>query len=468
MKWLYKTKLNEKGEIDKHKARLVALGYAQKHKIDYTEVFAPVARWDTIRMVLALAANKGWYVYQLDVKSAFLHGELEEDVYVEQPKGYVKKEEERKVLKLKKALYGLKQAPRAWYSRIENYFLQEGFEKCQSEHTLFTKTEKERKLLIVSIYVDDLIFTGNDGLLIEEFKASMKREFDMTDLGRMKYFLGVEVIQTHEGIFISQRKYAHEILKKFGMECSNATKTPMVPGFKLTKDEGGTKVDSTQYKQMIGSLMYLTVSRPDLMYVMSLVSRYMDKPTELHMVVVKRILRYLRGTTELGIGYLKGVRVDGVVAYSDSDYAGDLDDRRSTSGYVFMMGSGAVSWSSKKQAVVTLSTTEAEFISAAACACQVIWVQRVLKHLGWEQECCVIYCDNCSTIKLSKNPVMHGRSKHIAIRYHFLRDLSKDGAVKLKYCATQDQIADIMTKPLKLDSYMKLRELLGVCVTPQG
>lgn len=320
----------------------------------------------------------------------------------------------------------------------------------------------------MSIYVDDLIFTGNDVVMFDEFKSSMKNEFDMSDLGRMKYFLGVEVVQRDEGIYICQRRYAQEVLQKFGMENNNATKNPMVPGFKLTKDEGGRRVDGTQYKQVIGSLMYLTVSRPDLMYVMSLVSRYMENPTELHMMAVKRNLRYLKGTTDLGMCYKKGGGVGELVAYSDSDYAGDLDDSRSTLGYVFMMSSGAVSWSSKKQAAVTLSTTEAEFISAALCACQAIWMQRVLKYLRWNHsKCSVIYCDNCSTIKLSKNPVMHGRSKHIAVRYHFLRDLSKDGVVELKYCSSQEQIADIMTKPLKLDAFVKLREQLGVCEVPK-
>ena len=412
-------------------------------------------------------SSPNWDIYQLDVKSAFLHGELKENVYIEQPKGFVKKGEEGKVLKLKKALYGLKQAPRAWYSRIKAYFLESGFEKCPSEHTLFTKTE-EGKALVVSIYVDDLIFTGNDEKLIKEFKVSMKNEFNMTDLGKMKFFLGVEVVQNSKGIYMGQRKYALEILQRFGMEHSNPTKSPIVPGCKLTKDEGGAKVDPTKYKQMIGCLMYLTVSRPDLMYVMGLVSRYMEKPTELHMMTVKRVLRYLRGTTELGICYQKRGRSDGLIAYSDSDYAGDLDDRRSTSGYVFMMSSGAVAWSSKKQAIVTLSTIEAEFISAAACACQAIWMQRVLKQLRWNQESCVIYCDNSSTIKLSKNPVMHGRSKHIVVRYHFLRDLSKDGDIELKYCSSQEQVADIMTKPLKLDTFVNLRNQLGVCDIPKN
>lgn len=318
VKWIFKTKLNERGEVDKYKARLVAKGYAQKHGIDYTEVFAPVARWDTIRMILALAAQKGWCVYQLDVKSAFLHGELNEDIFVEQPQGYEKKEEDHKVYKLRKTLYGLKQAPRAWYGRVEAYFVKEGFERCQCEHTLFVKSEEGGKMLIVSLYVNDLIFTGNDEDMFAKFKASMEMEFDMTDLGKMKYFLGVELVQNSNGIYISQRKYAQVVLERFGMERSNSIKNPIVPGFKLMRDKGGVRVNATQYKKMEGSLMYLIATRSNLMYVMNLVSRYMERPTELHMQAMKRILKYVKGTTDLGIFYKKGG--DGkLAAYSDSD-----------------------------------------------------------------------------------------------------------------------------------------------------
>lgn len=283
VKWVYKTKLKENGEVDKHKARLVAKGYVQQQGIDYNEVFAPVARMDTERMIIALAAQKGWTVYQLDVKSAFLHGELSEEVYVEQPKGYVQKDDPQKVYKLKKALYGLKQAPRTWFSRIEAHFMSEGFERCHNEYSLFTKTSREGKILFVSLYVDDLIFTGNDELMFLEFKNSMVREFDMTDLGGMRYFLGVEVLQRSDGIYISQRKYALEVLKRFGMEGCNSVHNPIVPGFKLFKDENGVKVDETYFSQVVESLMYLTATRPDLMFVVSLISRYIGQPTELYL-----------------------------------------------------------------------------------------------------------------------------------------------------------------------------------------
>jgi hypothetical protein len=463
VKWLYKTKLNELGEVDKYKARLVAKGYSQQYGVDYTEVFAPVARMDTVRMIVALAAQRKWKIYQLDVKSAFLHGKLSENVFVEQPKGYEKKGSEGKVYQLHKALYGLKQAPRAWFSRIAAYFKDEGFETCPNEHTLFIKKGAEGKMIIVSIYVDDLIYTGNDEDMMNGFKSSMMNVFDMTDMGKMRFFLGIEVIQKANGNFICQKKYAIEVLKRFGMAESNPVSSPIVPGVKLNKDDQGVQVDESYYKQIVGSLMYLTTTRPDMMFSVSLISRFMSRPTELHLQAAKRILRYLQGTTNFGILY-KRDGMDELRAFTDSDYAGDVEDRKSTSGYVFLMSSGAVSWLSKKQPIVTLSTTEAEFVAAAGCASQAVWMRRVLENLGLAQkECTTIWCDNSSTIKLSKNPVMHGRSKHIDVRFHFLRDLVNDGIIQLLHCRTQEQIADLMTKALKVETFQKLREELGVC-----
>lgn len=340
--------------------------------------------------------------------------------------------------------------------------MKEKFERCQSEHTLFTKSKGD-KLIIISLYVDDLIFTGNDKVLCDDFKNSMMLEFEMSDLGKMKHFLGVEVKQSPEGIFICQRRYAREVLTRFGMDESNSVKNPIVPGMKLHKDETGAKVDETVFKQMVGSLMYLTVTRPDLMYSVCLISRFMTSPRESHWLVVKRILRYIRGTTELGVFYKKGENKMELMAYTDSDYAGDLDGRRSTAGYVFMMASGAISWASKKQSVVALSTTEAEYIAAALCACQCVWLRRVLEKLGFEEKTgTVIMCDNSSAIQLSKNPVLHGKSKHIEVRFHYLRDLVNEGVVKLSYCPTEVQVADIFTKPLKLEQFEKLRGMLGV------
>ena len=245
------------------------------------------------------------------------------------------------------------------------------------------------------------------------------------------------------------------------MEC-NAVKNPIVPGTKLSKMDTETKANATLFKQAVGSLMYLTATRPDLMYAVSLISRFMANPSETHWNAIKRILRYLKGTTELGIFYKKGEDIK-LVAYTDSDYAGDIDDRKSTSGFVFSLGTGAVSWSSKKQPIVTLSTTESEYIAATSCACQCIWIMRILETIGFkEQKLILILCDSNSAIKLSENPVFHGKSKHIDVRFHFLRDLVREGKIKLSHCSTQNQIADIMTKPLKLEQFVKIRSMLGM------
>ena len=279
----------------------------------------------------------------------------------------------------------------------------------------------------------------------------------------MHFFLGLEVMQLDSGIFISQKRYAKEVLKKFGMDKSNLVLNPTVPGVKIDKDDTGVTVNSSMFKQLVGSLIYLTTTRPDLMYAVSVVSRYMAKPTEMHLMAAKRILRYVQGTMCFGIFYQRSGNQE-LVGYTDSDYAGCIDDRKSTSGYAFILSNAAVAWSSRKQPIVTLSTTETEFVAASACACQLIWMKRVLSKLDYNgSKSPVIFCDNSSTIKLSKNPVMHGKSKHIDVRFHFLRDLVNEGKVQLNYCGTKQQIADIFTKPLKLEVFQELRKKLGVC-----
>eukprot|EP00253_Pinus_taeda_P029821 PITA_29821 len=334
VKWVYKTKSNVKGKIERHKARLVFKGYKQQYGRDYEEAFAPVARMETMRAVLSIAKQNKWKVYQMDVKSAFLNGILKEEVYIEQPLGYEKKGQEHKVCRLKKTLCGLKQAPRAWYSRIDSYLLENGFEKCEGEPTLYIK-EKDSKILIAVLYVDGVIFTGNDDYLIENFKAVMKEEFEMTNMGLLRYFLEIEVEQSGNEIFISQAKYVNEVLKRFNMQESKATITPTVMGLNFSKEDNNKDFDPSLYKSIVDSLMYLTATRPDIMHVVSLISRFMERPKEARW-----------------------------------DWAGSVDDWKSKSGYVFHMGSGAISWASKKQPIVALSTAEAEYVAATTTTCQ--------------------------------------------------------------------------------------------------
>ncbi|KAG9450495.1 hypothetical protein H6P81_010460 [Aristolochia fimbriata] len=385
VKWVYKTKTNQEGKVEKHKARLVAKGYKQKFGVDYEEVFAPVARIDTIRLLIALAAQNRWKIYQMDVKSAFLNGYLEEEVYVEQPPGYEKKGEEEKLYRLKKALYGLKQAPRAWNMRIDSYFQEHDFRKSPHEHALYTKKNEDGDIMIVCLYVDDMIFTGNNPGMFEDFKNSMTKEFDMTDLGQMAYFLGVEIIQGDEGTFISQKKYASSILSRFKMDNCKSVATPAEVGMRLKQDSEEEAVNPTLFKSLVGSLRYLTFTRPDIMFAVGLVSRFMEQPRRDHFAAAKRILRYIKGTLGFGLFY-SASEASRLIGYTDSDYGGDIDSRKSTSGYMFNIGSGAFSWSSKKQAVVALSTCEAEYVAAATCTCQAVWIRNIMKELHNDQE----------------------------------------------------------------------------------
>eukprot|EP00253_Pinus_taeda_P008547 PITA_08547 len=343
----------------------------------------------------------------MDVKSAFLNGVLMEEVYIEQPLGYEKKGEEHKVCKLKKALYGLKQAPRAWYSRIDSYLLENGFDKCEGEPIVYIK-EKDGKLLIVVLYVDDVIFTG------------------------------IEVDQNENGIFISQARYVNEVFGRFNMQECKAAITPTVMGLKLIKEDSSKDFDPTLYKSIVGSLMYLTATRPNIMFVVSLISRFMERPKEAYWQAAKRILGFVKGTKRFGILYNVSEHSD-LVGYTDSVWAGSVDDRKSNSGCVFHMGSGAISWASKKQSIVALSIAEAEYVVATTAACQAVWMRMMFRSLGQEQaKATVIFCDNSSTIALSKNTVFHKRTKHIDTRFRYIRELVSNGEIALEHCRTQE------------------------------
>jgi hypothetical protein len=461
VKWIYKLKFNMDGSISKHKAHLVAQGYVQQEGIDYDETFAPVARMETVRIFLSIASQLKLIVYQMDVKSAFLNGYLKEEVYVDQPKGFIIDGKEDKVYRLKKALYGLKQAPRAWYSRIDDYLHYHGFVKCSFESVVYKRVVGS-DFIILCLYVDDLIFISTSFPLMEEFKEAMKSEFEMSDLGEMQYFLGMQIQQTTEGISICQAKYIEDMLKRFIMQNCKPVSTPLVVGSKLMKDDESPLCDATLYRSLIGSLMYLTSTRPDIMFVVSLVARFMHQPHESHWRAAKRILRYVSGTKFYGLFYTSA-NDSNVVAYTDADWAGSLDDRKSTSGYAFLFGGNLVSWSSKKQPTVALSTAEAEYLVASSTSTQAIWLSRLVEDLGMEVcKPIKVYCDNQSTISMTKNPVFHSRSKHIDIRHHFIRELVQQEFLFFEFCKSEDQLADIFTKALPKDRLEALRSQLGI------
>jgi len=461
-KWLYKIKHAADGSVEKYKARFVARGFSQKEGIDYDEIFAPVARYTTIRSVMSLASVLGWKLYQMDVKTAFLNGEVEQEVYVEQPDGFVEHSKESHVCKLKKALYGLKQAPRVWYDRIDGFLRSLGFSKSSADPNLYFKVVENQPLILV-LYVDDLFLTGEERQ-ITWCKKKLTAEFEMKDLGLMHYFLGLEVWQKPNEILLSQGKYAVDILKRFGMMNCRSVSTPMVANLKKLHDSGSGEdlVDSTMYRQLVGSLMYLTHTRPDMQFAVSALSQFMAEPRERHWVAGKHILRYLRGTIAYGLKYtsIGGVMLHG---YADSDWAGSPVDRKSTSGYCFSLGSAMISWSSRKQGTIAQSTAEAEYIAASNASREAVWLRKLISGLfGEKLESTIIHCDNQSCIKLTENPVFHDRSKHIDLKYHYIRDMVQRNVIKLKYIATDDQVADILTKPLQLVKFALFRDKLGV------
>ncbi|KAL8132932.1 hypothetical protein AgCh_008421 [Apium graveolens] len=437
-KWVFRNKTDSDGIITKNKARLVAKGYSQQEGIDYDETFAPVARLEAIRIFLAYAAHKKFTVFQMDVKSAFLNGELEE---------------------LDKALYGLKQAPRAWYETLAQFLLESGFNRGTIDKTLFYLNHG-KDLLLVQIYVDDIIFGSTNDRLCKKFAKLMQSRYQISMMGELSYFLGLQVKQNEEGTFICQTKYTRNLLKKFGMQDCSSASTPMATATKLDKDTGKS-VDITDYRGMIGSLLYLTASRPDIMYATCLCARFQADPREPHLTAVKRIFKYLKGTADLGLWYPRESDFK-LIGYSDADFAGCKIDRKSTSGSCQFLGGRLVSWFSKKQKSISTSTAEAEYIIVGSCCAQILWMKNQLLDYGLTYFKIPIYCDNQSAIAMTGNPVQHSMTKHISIRYHFIREHVDEGTVELHFVPTDQQLADIFTKPLCEATFTRLVNELGM------
>jgi hypothetical protein len=419
-KWVFKIKMNEKGQIVRNKSRLVFKGYAQVEGQDFDETFAPVEILEAIRMFLAYSCHKNFKVYQMDVKSTFLSGDLEEEVYMEQPKGFSLKDNHDYVWNMKKDLYGLKQAPRAWYYRLDKFLQDKGFKKGNVDNNLYIKSEGD-DLLVVLVYVDEIICGCTNDSCAQWFSNSMQTKFEMSMIGELPYFLGLQVNQSSVGIFISQEKYLKEMLKKFQMEGSSPISTPMVVGFKLSKDDISPDVDQTTYQSMIGSLLYITTSRPDIMQAVGMVCHYQSTPKKIHLVAVKRIFKYLKGTMTYGLWYPRNHNFQ-LTSYSYVDWENCVDERKSTSGGAFFLGDSLVACLSKKHGSIYLSTTKAKYIVVATCCTQLLWMIQTLADLKVTYTDPIpIHCDNMSAISVSKNPVLHSKTNHIQIKYHFLR-----------------------------------------------
>ncbi|GJW14881.1 retrovirus-related pol polyprotein from transposon TNT 1-94 [Tanacetum coccineum] len=428
-KWVFRNKLDENGIVSQNKARLVAQGHNQQEGIDYDETYAPVARLESIRMLLTYACALDFKLFQMDVKSAFLNGFINEEVYMAQPPRFIDFEKPDHVYKLNKALYGLKQAPKSWYDRLKAFLIKHEYKMGMVDNTLFTK-KKSSNLIIVQIYVDDIIFGSTCQDMCDEFAKIMHDEFEMSMMGELNFFLGLQIKQMEDGIFFNQSKYIKEMFKKFGLEDSKPMKTPMSSDTKLTKDEECESVDSTKYRGMIGSLLYLTASRPDIMFSVCLCARFQEAPKTSHLEAVKRIFRYIKGTTHLGLWYPKGTDIETVF--------------------------------SKKQTALAISTTEAEYVSAGKACQQALWMKQALIEYDVRIDNVPIICDNKGVIDRSKSLMQHSRTKHIEIRHHFLCDNVQKGHISIEKVPSVDNIADILTKPLKRESFNYLRLGLGM------
>ncbi|GKA38185.1 retrovirus-related pol polyprotein from transposon TNT 1-94 [Tanacetum coccineum] len=396
----------------------------------------------------------------MDVKSAFLNGKILEEVYVQQPLGFESSKFLDHVSKLDKPLYGLKQAPRAWYETLSTFLIQHKFVGGTIDNTFFTyKTKSD--VIIVQIYVDDIIFGSTSVKLSKQFAKLMNRKYEMSMMSELTYFLGFQIKQDSKGISICQEKYVKDLLKKYDLADYALVKCPMLLPNNLGPNESGVSINETLFRGMIGSLMYVTTSRPDIQFSTFLCARYQANPKESHLVAIKRIFRYLKGTLNLSLWYPKGSGFD-LKAYSDSDYDGCNLHRKSTLGGCQILGGKLVCWSAKKQSSVAMSSAEAEYVAAAGCSAQVLWIKSQMDDYDVLYDKVPIFCDNTSVIAISNNLVLHSRTKHIDIRYHFIKDHILKGDIKLYFVPTDLQLADIFTKPLVEPSFTRLVAELGM------
>jgi hypothetical protein len=459
-KWVYKIKYKPNGDVERYKARLVAKGFTQIEGVDFHETFAPVAKLVTVRTLLTVAVKRRWYTHQLDVNNAFLHGDLNEDVYMKIPQGFAKQDDNR-VCKLKKSLYGLKQASRNWYHKFTCSLIEIGFKQTPADHSLFIF--KEGKTFVAAlIYVDDVVLVGNDLSKIQATKDFLNKRFSIKDLGPLKYFLGIEVARTNEGMVLSQRKYTLDILEDVGMTGCRPSSFPMEQNLKLDMCDKEPRVDANQYRRLIGRLLYLQATRPDIAYAVNILSQFVSDPRQTHMEAVTRVLRYLKGSPGQGILIPKEGGTN-LLAYCDSDWLGCPMTRRSRTGYLLLLGGAPVSWKTKKQSVVSKSSAEAEYRAMSNAVSEILWMRWLLSELdmapvGPTQ----LFCDNQAARHIANNPVFHERTKHVEMDCYFVRERVDSMEICPMPIDTKDQIADVLTKALGANTLRFLLCKLGV------
>ncbi|KAK1693943.1 hypothetical protein QYE76_010640 [Lolium multiflorum] len=471
-KWIFKRKTDADGNITVYKARLVAKGFRQIQGVDYDETFSPVAKLKSVRILLAIAAFFDYEIWQMDVKTAFLNGDIEEELYMVQPKGFVDPKNADKVCKLQRSIYGLKQASRSWNRRFDKVIKDFGFIQCHGEACIYKKVSGSSVAFLI-LYVDDILLIGNDIELLSSVKGYLNNSFSMKDLGEASYILGIKIYRDRSRrlIGLSQSTYLDKILKKFRMDESKKGFLPMLPGKVLSKTQGPATAEERErmsqipYASAVGSIMYaMLCTRPDIAHAVSLTSRYQSDPGMEHWTAVKNILKYLKRTKDMFLCY-GGDQELVVTSYTDASWNTDPDDSKSQSGYVFILNGAAVSWASSKQCTVAKSSTESEYIAASEASSEAVWMKRFIVELGVVPSALdpfVIYCDNMGAIANAQEPRSHKRLKHIKLRYHSIREYIEDGEVKICKVHTDLNVADPLTKALPRAKHDQHQNAMGV------
>ncbi|KAJ9685079.1 hypothetical protein PVL29_017204 [Vitis rotundifolia] len=431
-RWVYIVKVGPDGQVDRLKARLVAKGYTQVNGSAYGDTFSPVAKIASVRLLLSMAAMRSWPLYQLDIKNVFLHGDLAEEVYMEQPPGFVAQGESGLVC-----------------SRFSSVVQEFGMFRSTADHSVFYHHNSSGQCIYLVVYVDDIVITSSDQNGIQNLKQHLFTHFQTKDLGKLKYFLRIEIAQSSSGVVLFQRKYALDILEETGMLDCKPVDTPMDPNVKLIPGQGEPLGDPGRYRRLISKLNYLTITRPDISFPVSVVSQFLQSPCDSHWDVVIRILRYIKSTSGQGVLYENRGHTQ-VVGYTDANWAGSPTDRRSTSGYCVFIGGNLISWKSKKQDVVARSSAEAEYRAMALATCELIWLKHLLRKLRFgKDEQMKLICDNQAALHIASNPVFHERTKHIEVDCHFIREKIASGCVATSFVNSNDQLVYIFTKSLR-------------------
>ena len=464
-RWVFAVKDGPQGS-DIYKARYVAKGYSQTYGVDYFSTFAPTARMSTVRMVIQIAVNCDYLIHQMDVKSAYLNAPIDCELYMDQPSGFVEQSNGKKlVYRLKKSLYGLKQSASNWRDVLSNFFLEHGCKQSQYDPCIFMKHAATGKLIYV-VWVDDIIVIANSSKVLKYGKGILKERFKMKDLGLISKFLGIEFIHHNDSsVSINQSQYLENVLTKFGMESCNPRSSPCEVKPQAYECDDQTVINEPGYRAIVGSLIYaMTCTRPDLSYVVTRLSQHLSKPNEGDWILLKQVLRYVRGTVDYSLHFRRSDDVLKVVGFSDSDWASCTEDRRSITGYHFQLceKGPSISWKSRKQQTVALSTCEAEYMALCETAQEAVYLSRVFEELIGRtvDEPVQIYGDNRGSLDIVRNPVKHNRTKHIDIRYHFIRELYQSNIITVSHVASDENVADIMTKALPRFKYEKFHQPL--------